>query len=140
MEFSRPIAPWEINLWIWRRRLRERSLAPSAFNFLHRQLGSLKSDLAMSSVTKWLRNRTAAAAQGESGFAGQVILVAIGVHQLDGSFRSFHAIRTIGPYRNFYCRHEASVMHLGVRREDISFQLSSSREEVASGQWLVASG
>src|ERR1700682_1284569 len=93
-------------LVISRRRMRERPLVPSAFNFLNRQLGSLKPNLAMSSVTKWLVNRAAAAAQGESGFARQVILVAIGVHQLNGSFRSFHAIRTIRPYRNFYCSHE----------------------------------
>src|SRR5882724_5896163 len=118
---------------ISRRRLRERHLVPSAFNFLNRQLGSLKPNLAMSSVTKWLGNRTAAAAQGKSWFAGHVILVAIGVHQFNGSLRSFHAIRTIGPYRNFYRSHEASVMQLGLRREDISFQLSSSSWKGGSG-------
>src|ERR1700693_6224724 len=115
-------------------------LGPSGLSFLDRRLGSLKSNFAMSSVTKWLVHRAAAAAQGKSGFAGQVILVAIGVHQLDGSFRSFHAIRTVRPYRNFYRSHEASVMHLGVRREDISFRppSSSGGKPVVSGQSIRA--
>src|SRR5436309_10592440 len=116
---------------ISRRRLRERPLVPSAFNFLNRQLGSLKPNLAMSSVTKWLGNRTAAATQGKSGFAGQVILVAIGVHQLDGSFRSFHAIRTIRPYRNFYCSHEASVGTCGCEYGE---KISASNCRVLAGR------
>src|SRR6476660_8857136 len=60
-------------------------LRSSSLSFLNRQLGSLKSNLAMSSVTKWLAHRAAAAAQGKSGFAGQVVLVAVGIHQLDGA-------------------------------------------------------
>jgi len=59
------------------------------------RLCSLETDLAVGSVTKRLVDRAAAAAKGESGFAGQVVLVAVGINEFDGTFRSFDAIGTI---------------------------------------------
>ena len=61
------------------------------FRSSHGRLGGLEADFGVGSVAKRFIDRSAAAAEREGGFAGQVVWVAIGIDEFDRAFRSLYA-------------------------------------------------
>src|ERR1700720_1661848 len=72
------------------------------FRFLHRGFGTDETDLGMLAIAEGLVQTTAATAKRESRLAGEVEFIARGVHQLNGSFRSFHSIWAVWTNRDFH--------------------------------------
>src|ERR1700688_1976141 len=60
----------------------------------------------MRAVAERLVDGTAAAAKREICFSGQIILLAIGVYELDRAFRSVHAERPVFSRHDFNLRHQ----------------------------------
>src|SRR3984893_19162620 len=89
--------------------------------FFDRGFGGLKPDASVRAIAKGLGDRATAAAEGESRLAGQVIFGAVRIHQLDGTFWSFHAIRAILSRSNFNVSHSSSTYF---RRMRVDFLIS----------------
>src|SRR5580692_3881490 len=82
------------------------------FRFLHRGFCADETDLGMLAIAERLIQATATTAKRESRFAGEIELIARGVHQFNGSFGSFHPIRAVWTNRDFHLSHH----HLRVWR------------------------
>src|SRR5271167_2720768 len=80
------------------RRLLPRSLCDGSF-------GSLEPDARMGTVTEGLVHRAATAAKRKRHLAGQVIWLAIWVHQLNRALGSLHAVRPVLAARDFHLCH-----------------------------------
>ncbi len=76
---------------------------------LDRGLRPLKADLAVCTVAEWLVDRTATAAERKCRLAGEIVFVSVSVNHLNGAFRTFDAVRTVGPNRDFDCCHHPSI-------------------------------
>src|SRR5271166_4502909 len=72
---------------------------------LHRGFSGLEAHLGMRAVAERLVHRPAAAAERERHFAGEVVGIAVGVHQFDAVFGRLHAVRPVLAARDLYLRH-----------------------------------
>src|ERR1700676_1340269 len=72
----------------------------------HGGFGSLETEAAMRAVAEGLVDGAAAAAEREIRFSGQIILLAIGVYELDRALGSVHAERPVFSRHNFDLRHQ----------------------------------
>jgi hypothetical protein len=62
----------------------------------------------MAAIAKRPVRRSAATAEGESGLASRIVLVAIGIHHFDKAVGIFYAQRTVLAHCNRDLRHETS--------------------------------
>jgi hypothetical protein len=77
-----------------------------AVSFFNGKFRTLEANAAVGAITERLVDRTAAAAQGECGFTGEVIRSSVGIDEFDGTFGSFHAEWAIGADGDFHLSHE----------------------------------
>src|SRR5208337_4455642 len=72
---------------------------------LHGGLGGLKAHLRVCTVAEGFVDRSTAAAERKRHLTGQVVLVAVCVHQFNGALGSLHAIGPVSATRNLNLRH-----------------------------------
>src|SRR5579885_1870268 len=88
------------------KRVRPTLLLLTLFSFLHRQLGGLETDAAVSAIAERLVDGTAAAAKREGGLAGQIVFIPVDINQFDRALRSLDAERAIRTHGNFHLSHK----------------------------------
>jgi hypothetical protein len=93
--------------------------------FFDRGFGGLKPDAAVRAIAKGLRDRATTAAEGESRLAGKVVFGAVRIHQLEGTFWSFHAIRAILSRSNFNVSHSSSLYFRRMRVDFFDFEAAT---------------
>src|SRR5579862_5487293 len=103
----------------------------AAFRLLHCRFGSLEPDAAVGAVTEWFGHRSATTAERKCRFAGQIILVTIGIHQFNRTFGVFHAIWAVLANGNLNCGHEASLFDMKIAEKKLSTLSQDPRQQLS---------